>query len=62
LNQIIDKVNDMSSQIVSEQPLVGNLSGGRSNWIKLSWKKLLSRKKQLIVAGGAIAILAVAAY
>jgi len=53
----------MSSEIVRERPLIGDLTGGRTaNWIKLSWKKLLSRKMQIMIVGGAIAILAAAAY
>lgn len=53
----------MSSQIVEERPLVGGLSGEKSaSWIKLSWKKVLSHKKQLMLAVGGAAILALAAF
>jgi HlyD family secretion protein len=63
LNQLIDKVNDMSSQIVGERPLVDGLSGGRTaNWIKLSWRKLLSRKKPLMLGGAGVVVLGVAAF
>lgn len=53
----------MSSQIVRERPFVGGLGGERTaNWIKLSWEKVLGRKKRLILAGGTLAILGLAAY
>lgn len=53
----------MSSQIVREHPLVGGLSGGKSaSWIRLSWNKLLSHKKQLILGGAAVVVLGLAAY
>ncbi len=52
----------MSSQIAGERPLVGGLSGGKTaNWIKLSWKKLLGHKK-LMLAGGAVVVLGLAAF
>jgi HlyD family secretion protein len=53
----------MSSQIVRERPLVGGLSGGKSaSWIKLSWKKVLSRKKPLMLGITGAAILGLAAF
>lgn len=53
----------MSSQIVRERPLVGGLTGGKSaSWIKLSWKKLLSHKKQLMLGGAGVVVLGLAAY
>jgi HlyD family secretion protein len=63
LNQFIDKVNDMSSQIVREGPLVGGLSGGKSaSWIRLSWKKVLSRRKQLMLGITGAAIVSFGAF
>jgi HlyD family secretion protein len=63
LNELIGKVNDMSSQIVQERPLVGGLAVAKSaSWIKLSWKKVLSRKKQLIFGGAVLVVLGLAAY
>src|SRR3984893_5376983 len=53
----------MSSQTIKERPLVNGLAAGRSvNWLKLNWEKLLSRKKQLILGGGAFAIIALAGF
>jgi HlyD family secretion protein len=53
----------MSSQIVREGPLVGGLSEGKSaSWIKLSWKKVLSRKKPLMLGITGAAILGLAAF
>jgi HlyD family secretion protein len=53
----------MSSEIVRERPLVsGFAAGGTAIWIKLSWKRVLSHKKQLMLAGAAIAVLGIAAY
>src|ERR1700694_904038 len=53
----------MSSQIVQERPLVGGLSGERTtNWIKLSWQKLLSRKKHLMLGITGAALLGLAAF
>ncbi|HSP64413.1 MAG TPA: efflux RND transporter periplasmic adaptor subunit [Pyrinomonadaceae bacterium] len=53
----------MSSQIIRERPLVVGLSGGKSaSWIKLSWKKVLSHKKQLILGGAGAVVLGLAAY
>ena len=53
----------MSSQIVGERPLVDGLSGGRTaNWIRLSWRKLLSRKKPLMLGGAGVVVLGVAAF
>src|SRR6266550_2905708 len=51
----------MSSQTIKERPLI--LDPGRSvNWLKLNWEKLLGRKKQLILGGGALAIIALAGF
>src|SRR6266850_2849759 len=53
----------MSSQTIKERPLVNGLAAGRSvNWLKLNLEKLLSRKKQLILGGGALAIIALAGF
>jgi HlyD family secretion protein len=53
----------MSSQVIRERPLVGGLTQGKSaSWIKLSWKKVLSRRKQLMLVGGGIVVLGLAAY
>jgi HlyD family secretion protein len=53
----------MSSQIVRERPLVGGLSGEKSaSWIRLSWKKALSRKTQLMLGGAVVVVLGLAAY
>ena len=53
----------MSSQTIKERPLVKGLDAGRSvNWLKLNWEKLLSRKKQLMLGGGALAIVALAGF
>lgn len=52
----------MSSQIVRERPLQGGLSGGRTaNWIKLTSRKLLSRKKLMLGGAGAV-VLGLAAF
>ncbi len=53
----------MSSQTIKERPLINGLGPGRSvNWLKLNWEKLLGRKKQLILGGGALAIIALAGF
>src|ERR1700694_5415786 len=53
----------MSSQIVRERPVIGDLSGGRTaNWIKLSAKKLLTRKKQLMLGGAGLVVLGAVAF
>jgi HlyD family secretion protein len=53
----------MSSQTIKERPLVNGLAAGRSvSWLKLNWEKLLSQKKQLILGGGALAIIALAGF
>ena len=53
----------MSSQTIKERPLINGLAAGRSvNWLKLNWEKVLSRKKQLMLGGGALAIIALAGF
>src|SRR5260221_8735979 len=52
----------MSSQIVTERPLIKGLSAGKNlNWIRSLGTKLLSRKKQLMLAGVGVSVLALAA-
>jgi multidrug efflux pump subunit AcrA (membrane-fusion protein) len=63
LNSKIDKVNRMSTQTIKERPLVHGLGDDKSaNWLKVQWSKLLSQKKQLMLGGGALAIIAIAAF
>jgi len=53
----------MSTPTISERPLVTGLSAGKSaTWIKLGWKKLLSRKKQLMLIGSGLVVLGLAAF
>jgi len=53
----------MATPTISERPLITGLSGGKSaSWIKLSWKKLLSRKKQVMLAGAGLVLLGLAAF
>jgi HlyD family secretion protein len=61
----------MSSQTIKERPLTikeppliidGLRPGRRVNWLKLNWEKLLSRKKQMIIGGSALAIIALAGF
>ena len=53
----------MSSQTIKERlPISGINTGKAASWISLSWKKLLTRKKHLLVGGAAVAVLGMAAY
>jgi HlyD family secretion protein len=53
----------MSSQTIKEHlPLSGIGSAKAASWLSAVWKKLLSRKKQLWLGGGALAVLAFAGY
>ena len=53
----------MSTQTLRDRPLVGGLNTEKSaNWVKLWWAKLLTRKKQLMIGGGALAVLALGAF
>src|SRR5216684_2115482 len=53
----------MSTQTIKERPLVHGLGGDKSaNWLKVQWAKLLSQKKQLMLGGGALAIVALAGF
>ena len=53
----------MSSQTIKEHlPMSGVGTAKAASWLSLSWKKLLSHKTQLILGGGALAVLALAGY
>jgi HlyD family secretion protein len=53
----------MSSQTIKEHlPISGVGTAKAASWLSLSWKKLLSHKMQLILGGGALAVLALAGY
>jgi HlyD family secretion protein len=53
----------MSSQTIKEHLPIGGVSTAKAaSWLSLSWKKLLSYKKQLILGGGALAVFALAGY
>lgn len=53
----------MSTQTITDRPLVGGLSSQKSaNWLKLWWARLLTRKKQLMIGGGALAVLGLGAF
>ncbi|HEV7746622.1 MAG TPA: efflux RND transporter periplasmic adaptor subunit [Pyrinomonadaceae bacterium] len=53
----------MSSQTIKEHlPISGVRTEKATSWISQSWKKLLSRKKQLLLGGGGLAVLALAGF
>ena len=53
----------MSSQTIKQRLPVSGIDTTRAaSWVGQSWKKLLTKKKQLIIGGAALAVLAVAAY
>ena len=53
----------MSTETIKERPLVHGLAGDKSvNWLKANWAKLLKQKKQLMLGGGALAIVALAGF
>ena len=53
----------MSSQTIKQRlPVTGIDTTKAASWLSLSWKRLLSNKKQLILGGGALAILALAGF
>jgi HlyD family secretion protein len=53
----------MSSQTIKERlPVSGVGTAKAASWLSSSWKKLLTRKKQLMLGGGALAVLAFAGY
>jgi HlyD family secretion protein len=52
----------MSSQTIKERLPVGSINTDKAtSWLSLTWKKVLSRKKHLILGGAGIGILALAA-
>lgn len=51
----------MSTQTIKDRPLVTGLDGGRSiGWLKHAGAKVLAAKKQLLIGGGAMAIVVMA--
>lgn len=53
----------MSTETIKERlPLSGVDTGKAASWLGVTWKKLLSRKKQLIIGGGALVLLGLAAF
>jgi HlyD family secretion protein len=53
----------MSSQTIKERlPASGIDTTRAAGWLSLNWKKLVGYKKQLIIGGAALAVLAVAAF
>jgi HlyD family secretion protein len=53
----------MSNPTISERPLVTGLSGGKgATWLELSWQKLISRKRQFMLAGAGLVVLGLAAF
>src|SRR6266851_2238993 len=53
----------MSTETIKERPLVHGLAGEKSvNWLKVRWARLLSQKKQLMLGGGALAIIVLAGF
>ncbi len=53
----------MSSQTIKERlPVSGINTAGATSWISLTWKKLLSRKKQLMLGGAGAVVLALAGF
>jgi HlyD family secretion protein len=53
----------MSSQTIKEHLSVSGVGTAKAaGWLSLVWKKLLSRKKQLLLGGGALVVLGVAGF
>src|SRR6185437_1436018 len=52
----------MSSQTIKHLPVSGVGTAKAAGWFSLIWKKLLSHKTQLMLGGGALAVLALAGY
>src|SRR6202521_3713319 len=53
----------MSSQTIKERLPVGGINtGNAAGWLSLSWRKLLTRKKQLLLGGAVVAVLGFGAY
>ena len=51
----------MSTQTLKDRVLVDGMSTGKtSTWLKSNWSRLFARKKQLMLGGGALAILLLA--
>jgi HlyD family secretion protein len=59
----LNKENDMSTQTFKNQPLVTGLTVGKSiSWLKPNWQALPAKKKQLLIGGAAVAVLALAGF
>jgi HlyD family secretion protein len=53
----------MSSQTIKEHLSISGVRTEKAtSWLSQSWKKLLSRKKQLVLGGGALAVAALAGF
>jgi HlyD family secretion protein len=53
----------MSSQTIKERMPIGGINTTRAaSWLSLSWTKLLSKKKQLILGGAGLAVLTFAGF
>ncbi|MDX6614787.1 MAG: HlyD family secretion protein [Blastocatellia bacterium] len=53
----------MSTQTLRDRALVTGVSAGTSrNWLRAGWARLLTQKKQLMIGGGALAVLALAGF
>ncbi len=53
----------MSTETFRDRPLVAPINTGRTmNWLSLSWKALLAKKKQLMLGGAGAAVLGLAAF
>lgn len=52
----------MSSQTINRPLVTGKGATTATTWADQSWKKLISRKKQLILGGAALAVLSVVAF
>jgi HlyD family secretion protein len=53
----------MSSQTIKERLPITNINTAKTvHWVSLSWKRLLSNKKQLMFGGAALVVLALGAF
>ncbi|HVQ37479.1 MAG TPA: efflux RND transporter periplasmic adaptor subunit [Pyrinomonadaceae bacterium] len=53
----------MSSQTIKQRlPVTGISTGKATGWLGGTWKQVLTRKKQLLLGGAAVAVLAMAGY
>ena len=53
----------MSSQTIKQHlPVSGIDTTKATGWVSLNWKKLLTKKKQIIIGGAVLAVLSVAGY